>query len=86
MYYDGTNMIINPKVVGSGILDVAGVVQTDGYNSADGSAGITVTDTIVTDIRMNEGQLQKKTKTITFKDGIRTSTGAESDWTDTTDI
>jgi hypothetical protein len=86
IYYDGTNFIINPKVVGSGILDVAGVVQTDGYNSADGSAGITVTDTIVTDIRMNAGQLQKKTKTIIFKDGIRTDTGAESDWTDTTDI
>jgi hypothetical protein len=84
--YDGTNMIINPKVVGSGILDVLGTLQTDGYNSADGSAGITVTDTIVTDIRMNDGQLQKKTKTITFKDGIRISTGTESDWTDTTDI
>jgi hypothetical protein len=43
MYYDGTNLIINPKEVGSGILDVAGTIQTDGYNSADGTAGITTT-------------------------------------------
>jgi hypothetical protein len=43
VYYNGTNLIINPKEVGSGILDVTGTLQTDGYNSADGSAGITTT-------------------------------------------
>jgi len=43
IYYDGTNLIINPKVVGSGILDILGILQTDGYNSADGSAGISTT-------------------------------------------
>jgi hypothetical protein len=43
IYYDGTNMLINPKVVGTGILDVAGVLQTDGYNSSDGTAGMTDT-------------------------------------------
>jgi hypothetical protein len=41
--YNGTNLVINPKEVGSGILDVTGTLQTDGYNSADGSAGITTT-------------------------------------------
>jgi hypothetical protein len=43
IYYNGTNLIINPKEVGSGILDVLGTLQTDGYNSADGSAGISTT-------------------------------------------
>jgi hypothetical protein len=41
--YDGNNMLINPKEVGSGILDVAGVLQTDGYNAADGTTGISST-------------------------------------------
>jgi hypothetical protein len=40
--YNGTNMLINPKVVGSGILDVQGTLQTDGYKSSDGSEGITL--------------------------------------------
>jgi hypothetical protein len=43
IYYDATNLVINPKEVGSGILDIAGVLQTDGYNSSDGSAGMTDT-------------------------------------------
>ena len=41
--YNGTNMLINPKEVGSGMLDVAGTIQTDGYNSAAGNAGISTT-------------------------------------------
>jgi len=43
IYYNGTDLIINPKAVGSGILDIQGTLQTDGYNSSDGSAGITTT-------------------------------------------
>jgi hypothetical protein len=43
IYYDGTNMLINPKEEGSGVLDVLGTLQTDGYNSSDGSAGMTDT-------------------------------------------
>ncbi len=48
IYYDGTNFIINPKEVGSGILDVLGTLQTDGYNSADGTAGATGTIDLTT--------------------------------------
>jgi hypothetical protein len=59
--YDGTNLIINPKEVGSGILDVQGVLQTDGYNSADGTAGISTT---FVDAGGN---------TITVKDGLITA-------------
>lgn len=59
--YDGTDMVINPKEVGSGILDVLGTLQTDGYNAADGSAGISTTFTD------NDGN------TITVKDGLITA-------------
>jgi hypothetical protein len=65
--YDGTNMLINPKAVGTGMLDVAGVLQTDGYNSADGSAGITAT--IVTAQLTALGSQGS----MTFKDGILTA-------------
>lgn len=61
IYYDATNLIINPKAVGSGILDVQGVVQTDGYNSSDGSAGVSGSFTTT------DG------KTITIKDGLVTA-------------
>ena len=30
IYYDGTNLVINPKEVGSGVLDVLGTVRSDG--------------------------------------------------------
>jgi len=62
--YDGTNLLINPKEVGSGILDVAGVLQTDGYNSSDGTAGLTATKVF------NDGAV---VNTVTIKDGLITS-------------
>ncbi len=65
IYYDGTNMIINPKVVGSGIVDVSGTLQTDGYNSSDGSTGITTTKSWVD----NGGN----THDVTVKDGLITA-------------
>jgi hypothetical protein len=61
IHYDGTNLLINPKVVGTGILDVLGTLQTDGYNSADGSAGISTT------FIDNDGN------TITVKNGLITA-------------
>jgi hypothetical protein len=61
IYYDETNLIINPKEVGSGILDVQGVLQTDGYNSADGTAGISTTF------------VDADGNTITVKDGLITA-------------
>lgn len=36
---------------------------------------------VVTDVRMNLGTLQKKTRTLGLKDGIVTVLGEESDWT-----
>ena len=65
MYYDGTNLIINPKLVGSGILDVSGTLQTDGYNSSDGSTGITTTKSWID----NGGN----THDVTVKDGLITA-------------
>ena len=65
MYYDGTNLIINPKLVGSGILDVSGTLQTDGYNSSDGSTGITTTKSWID----NGGN----TYDVTVKDGLITA-------------
>jgi hypothetical protein len=62
--YDGTNLIINPKAVGSGILDVAGTLQVDGYNSADGTAGVTAN---VATLKSDLG-----TRTLHFKNGLYT--------------
>ncbi|MFA5186702.1 MAG: hypothetical protein WC551_09520 [Patescibacteria group bacterium] len=62
--YDGTNFVINPKEVGAGILDVAGTIQTDGYNAADGTAGASATVTVAD----AEGDSQA----ITFKNGLYT--------------
>jgi hypothetical protein len=61
IYYDGTNLVVNPKEVGSGILDVLGVLQTGGYNSSDGTAGATGTITLAS------------VTTITVKDGLITA-------------
>jgi hypothetical protein len=59
--YDGTNLLINPKVVGTGIVDIAGVLQVDGYNAADASPGVSGSFTTV------------DLKTVTVKDGIITA-------------
>jgi len=65
IYYDGTNLVINPKEVGSGILDVLGTLQTDGYNSADGTAGATAdVATLAPD--------GTTTRTLHFKNGLYT--------------
>lgn len=61
IYYDGTDLIINPKDVGSGKIDILGVIQTDGYKSTDGSSGVSGSFTTA------DG------KTITIKDGIVTA-------------
>lgn len=61
-------------------------IKADDYQSSDGSSGQSVSQTIVTDVRDNAGQMQKKTQTLTFKNGLLTAQGAESDWTDTTDV
>ena len=61
VYYDGTNLNINPKLVGAGILDILGTLQVDGYNAADGSAGVSGSFTSA------DG------KTVTVKNGLITS-------------
>lgn len=59
-YYDGTNTIWK-NYVGSGKFDLQMVLQTDGYNSVDGSAGVSGSFTTV------------DLKTVTVKDGLITS-------------
>jgi len=64
IYYDGTNMVINPKVVGSGIVSVLGEVKATGYQSSDGTAGLTATKVF------NDGAV---VNTVTIKNGLITS-------------
>jgi hypothetical protein len=67
--YDGTNMLINPKVVGTGILDIAGRLQTDGYNAVDGTSALAGTKVYyVSDT--SGGAVNRK---LTFKDGLLVS-------------
>ena len=66
-------------------LDVNGTVKATGYKAGT-ETGITTTQTVVSDVRDNSGQMQKKTRLLTFTNGLLTAQGAESDWTDTTDI
>lgn len=65
IYYDGTNLVVNPKVVGAGILDILGTLQTDGYNAADGTAGATAD--VAVDQPGGAG-----TRTLHFKSGLYT--------------
>lgn len=46
------------------------------------ASGVGGTVTVVTDVRTNAGQLQKKSRDLTLIDGIITDTGTETDWTD----
>ena len=57
--HNQTNAIIG---VGTGILDIIAILQTDGYNAVDGSAGISTTITTAGLVG----------KTITVKDGLIT--------------
>lgn len=63
-------------------VHAADTVRADTAFNLNGTDGITVTDTVITALQDNAGQLQYKSKTITFTGGIRTATGAESGWTD----
>jgi hypothetical protein len=64
--YNGTNIIINPKEVGSGIVDISGRLQTDGYNAVDGTSALAGTKVYyVSDT--SGGSLTRK---LTFKDGL----------------
>mgnify|MGYP001136336540 CR=1 FL=1 len=71
-----------PEARVSGLCRATGNVRADGLFNVNGTDGITVTDTVITALQDNAGQLQYKSKTITFTGGIRTATGAESGWTD----
>lgn len=62
--YNGTDLLINPKVVGSGKLDVQGTLQTDGYNSSDGTAGATAD--------VDVAKVGGGTRTLHFKSGLYT--------------
>ena len=66
-------------------VDVDGNIKATGFKTGT-ETGQTSTITNVVDTRMNNGQLQKKTQTLTFTNGLLTTTGEISDWTDTTDV
>ena len=66
-------------------LDVNGNIKAAGYKTGT-ETGQTSTITNVVDTRMNNGQLQKKTQTLTFTNGLLTATGEISDWANTTDV
>jgi len=66
-------------------LEVSGNIKATGYKTGT-ETGITTTQTVVSDVRDNAGQMQKKTVLLTFTNGLLTAQGAESAWTDTTDI
>jgi len=69
IYYDDTNMIINPKEVGSGILDVSGRLQTDGYNAVDGTSALEGTKVYY----VSDTSGGAVTRKLTFKDGLLVS-------------
>jgi hypothetical protein len=68
--YDGTDLKINPKEIGSGILEVEGTIQGEGYNSADGTPGITQ-EIVFKDF-------DEITHTLNFKDGLLTAYSNDS--------
>ena len=68
IYYDGTDLIVDPKEAGSGIVDIQGTLQTDGYNSSDGSAGISCS------FNVDDGT--GTLNTLTFKNGLLTNVAA----------
>lgn len=45
------------------------------------AAGITVIFTVVSNMRLNVGVVEMKTKSLTFTNGVLTAAGAESAWT-----
>ena len=67
--YNGTNMIINPKAVGTGILDILGVIQTDGYRAVDGTAALAGTKVYY----VSDTSGGSPTRKLTFKDGLLVS-------------
>ena len=61
------------------ILDVNGNIKATGYKTG-AETGVTTTQTVVTDVRDNDGVIEKKTQVLTFTNGLLTTQGAESDW------
>lgn len=81
-WYAGGNQLTLDQ---SGNLTAATSVKSPSYKSG-AETGQTTTATIVTDLRNSSGQLQKRIQLLTFTAGLLTAKGAESDWTDTTDV
>jgi hypothetical protein len=81
----GTGNGVRMTIGADGNITATGSITASGYKSG-ATTGQTTTATIVTDVRDNAGQMQKKTQLLTFTAGLLTAKGAETDWTDTTDI
>jgi len=74
------NVLLIPS--GNGQVISSGSMRAEKGFSSGVAAGATGTFSQVCDIRMNETQLQKKTRMITVSGGIITIIGNESDWSD----
>ena len=66
-------------------LDVDGNIIAEGYHTGK-EIGQTAKGKNIVEIRMNSGQLQYKTKTVTFTNGLITDIESISKWKDTKDI
>ena len=66
IYYNGTDLQINPKVVGTGRVNIIGSLQATDYYSGDGSQGLSATYTF-------GGGASGDVAQMTFKDGLLTA-------------
>ncbi len=54
--YNGTDLVINPKLIGTGIVQISGTVKASAYQSSDGTAGATAGPfTTITSITVKNG-------------------------------
>ena len=85
--HDGTWMLIGISLIIIFILVFLSFSPRPFLSLGDSSSSsLNTTATIVTDVRDNAGQIEKKTQLLTFTNGLLTTQGAESNWTATADI
>ncbi len=74
------NLYITGALEVSGNIKSSSLIESSNGFKSGANLGVTSTYTIVGDVRMSGGVLQKKTRTITVNGGITTAVGALSDW------
>ncbi len=84
---ENKNIVLSPSGSGSVILGASGMISTGpvrsetGFNTK-GADGTSDTYAILSDIKIENNTLFKRTRTITVSGGIVTSIGPESAWTE----